>query len=175
MKWWTRIRTALFGEAEKPPKKPRVRRQRPTRAQSSFANSLTESRLLELLAQQEPQTVAMLSEKMPGCTTVSQALPQMWKRGVVHRRREDGRNAYWYARSADAFAPQVVERVFTMDERARRTNWDRMLAHADEDVSQAAEAPGQQQQASAEDWSHRECKDETTAGAVCGTEEGSGH
>jgi hypothetical protein len=96
-------------------------------------NSLTEKQILGVLSDHEPQTVKMISSLLPGCSTVGQALTHMWKRGVVVRRRQQGSNTYWYARTLDAFERALPSAVFfTNDERMRRTKWDEMVAGGDQ-------------------------------------------
>lgn len=119
MRLWERLKNAVFG-VKPAPKSPPLHRSRKSRAAASFEKSVTEGDILRVLAVIEPATVQMVREQLPRTTTVAQALPQMWKRGIVHRRRESGRNAYWYARSVEAFRPMPTERVLTDDETRRR-------------------------------------------------------
>jgi hypothetical protein len=147
MKIWARIRRLFVGEAPKPPSRPvrppRVRRQppRPKREEYLFAQSLTEKRVLKLLAAEEPQTVKMIGARLD-TTTANQALPAMWKRGVLVRRRQEGGNTYWYARSVDAFAQALPQRpiAFTESDRMRRDDWGRRCVEIFGNVQQEPEA-----------------------------------
>jgi hypothetical protein len=138
-KLWKRITRALFGAKSRrvtvaaSPRRS-VQPPRRTRARASFENSQTEQRILHVLAVQEPLTVTMVRTLLPDCMTVNQALPQMWKRGVVVRRREAGRNAYWYARSADAFTKVLPSAItFTDRDRMRHAGWGTVVLQPVED------------------------------------------
>lgn len=132
MTWkiFDRIKRAFIGEPERErvPRQPRpvVRR---SRALTKFENSATEKAILRILAVREPMTVAMVRDILRNTTTIAQAMPAMWKRGVLVRRREAGKNTYWYARTLDAFAISIEREPlrFTADEGRRLSAYERML------------------------------------------------
>lgn len=114
------IRTALGVGGEVPAKVARQRRSQPTTTTRQARRwtgegSGTEARILEALAEHEPQSTTEL--KRIG-TTVPQLLKTMVDRGVLFRRAAESNGhgtkpLFWYARSEAAFP-----REFSADEEA---------------------------------------------------------
>lgn len=57
----------------------------------------TQQRILEALAESQPQTIKMLEIAVPGTTTVALQTASLHRMGRIVRARENGRNSYWFA------------------------------------------------------------------------------